>query len=599
MNSNSLPSSRVRRNQHSPAPVIEQETERRLTTLGLQEDKRGRLRASGNQVQNERCFEMQDEIQQVMSAVPHSLRAWEHPTFRVLELGRIAVLISVSIAFGWAAPFQSLVGVQQLIEGGDLKTAREQLTKLLRASPQNPNALNMLGVIDAQEGKYRTAESDFQKAIAKAPRFKDPYLNLGRIYQQNSAKDSEAPKKALAVYERLLKVDPENLEATYQSAFILWQFGSFQTSLNRLARLPPEAQERPQALALRCGVYAGLKDLHQARSTAGKLLKHPDLVEADVLGLTPFLVAKRHEDLAAELLAGLEERHLATVATLQQLATLDEQTGKFQQARATLEKVAQQQSVSLPLLIALARVANKQGDNEGALGYLAHARELDPNNAGVHFFFGIVCVEMNLVQEAYKSLQKAVELDSNNPYYNYALGAVMTARDAVRESYPYLKKYCELKPQDPHGRLALGAAYYYGHDLDLARQELKSVVDNRETGTDAHFFLGRVANLQGQNAEAERELQQAIALNPRYANAYAELGVLRIKQKQYAGAQKDLEKALEIEPNHYVANLNLMILYQRRKDPRAEAQANRFDEIKKARAQRELEFLRTVQVRPY
>lgn len=529
------------------------------------------------------------------------MRVYGQKTLRVFGPWMIASLVSALFSSGQVAtaPSQALEGVQQLIQKGDLGKARTRVAEVLKTLPRDPNALNFMGVIDAQEGKYRAAVSDFRKAIAAAPRFTGAYLNLGRLYQETAAQNPEALKEGLALYDRLLKFEPEDLEATYQSAFLLWRLGSFSASLDRLARLPSDAQARPPALALRCGDLAGSKDLKQAETVAEKLLKHPDLVEADVLPLATFLLARHHEDLAVKLLEGVEERQLASVETLRRLAALDEQTGKLARARARLEKVAKRQPVTVPLLIELARVANAQSDHEGALGYLAHARDLDPKNPGVHFFFGMVCVEMNLVQEAYTSLRQAVQLEPNNPYYNYALGSVMTARNDVRESYPFLKKYCELKPQDPRGRLALGAAYYYGHDLELARRELESVVNNRQTAVGARFFLGRTANLEGRYDEAVRDLEQAIAMNPRFAGAYAELGSLRIKRKQYAEAEKALQKALEIEPEQYAANLNLMVLYQRTNDPRADAQAKHFDETKKKRAARELEFLRTIQVRPY
>jgi Flp pilus assembly protein TadD len=246
----------------------------------------------------------------------------------------------------------------------------------------------------------------------------------------------------------------------------------------------------------------------------------------------------------------------------------------------------------------LARVANRQQDYRGALGYLAHARDLEPNNAAVHFFFGIVAVEMDLAEEAYRSLQKAVSLDANNPYYNYALGATMMNREDVRDAYPYFQKYCALQPQDPRGRLALAAAYFYGHDLDLAQKELHSIAGYKETATGAHYFLGRVANQEGRSAEAVAELKKALAGNPRYADAYAELGLVYLKQKQYPEAEKNLVQALEISPDNYPANLNLLILYQRRGDPRAEAQAKRFEDLRKLRAERQKEFLRTIQVQP-
>jgi hypothetical protein len=41
-----------------------------------------------------------------------------------------------------------------------------------------------------------------------------------------------------------------------------------------------------------------------------------------------------------------------------------------------------------------------------------------------------------------------------------------------------------------------------------------------------------------------------------------------------------------------------MILYRRTNDARAEAQAKRFEEINQMRAEKQKEFLRTIEVRP-
>jgi Tfp pilus assembly protein PilF len=76
------------------------------------------------------------------------------------------------------------------------------------------------------------------------------------------------------------------------------------------------------------------------------------------------------------------------------------------------------------------------------------------------------------------------------------------------------------------------------------------------------------------------------------------MGLVHLKQKDYPGARNDLQKALDINPDNYTANLNLMILYQRTKDPKADEQAKRFEQVRQQRAQRAKEFLRTIQVRP-
>ena len=108
--------------------------------------------------------------------------------------------------------------------------------------------------------------------------------------------------------------------------------------------------------------------------------------------------------------------------------------GRLDDARKTLDEAAQIPPNSVPLLLDLAEVADDQKDYTGALGYLAHAREIEPQNASIHFFWGMVSVQMNLAEEAYRALKKAVSLDPNNAYYNYAMGAVALQREEAERS---------------------------------------------------------------------------------------------------------------------------------------------------------------------
>jgi tetratricopeptide (TPR) repeat protein len=210
----------------------------------------------------------------------------------------------------------------------------------------------------------------------------------------------------------------------------------------------------------------------------------------------------------------------------------------------------------------------------------------------------VVCIKENLAEEAYRSLKKAVTLDPDNAYYNYAFGSVAVQRQDASEAIPYLKKYVELKPDDSKGKLALGAAYFYSHSDELAQKQFEPLVDVPEVAPVADYFLGRVANQQGRYADAIQELHQALKANPSFADAYAELGLLHLKQKQYPEAEKALRQALDLDPDSYTGNLNLMILYQRTRDPRADAQAKRFEEVRAQRAERAKELLRTIVVQP-
>lgn len=495
-------------------------------------------------------------------------------------------------------PDETLKRAQELVQQGDITQARSLLRSEQGRFAREPGYYNLLGVIEARDGNYGAAETNFRQAIQMAPDFTGAYLNLGHLYQDNVAKDPKALQEALETYQRLLRVDPSHIEANYQSAVLLERQGSFKASLDHLARLPSAAQERPQALALRLANLAGLGERVEAEDVAKHLLASPDLTESDVISVLPRLRTDSDDELRLRLLEGLAARNLASSGSLQQLAKLYKQQKRWHEARSTLEKVAQIEVNLVPVLLDLAFAANEQADRKGALGYLAHARDLEPENAAVHFFFGMVCVEENLAQEAYESLKKALSLNPSNPYYNYAFGAVALQRKDPREAIPAFQKYCELKPQDPWGSFSLGATYFFSRDYDMAKEQFQAVTGFKETAAAAHYYLGRMASQEGDFSLAGRELKLALEADPKYPNAHAELGALHMKQREYGPAEKAFRQALELDPDNYNANFNLMVMYQRTKDERASAQTQRFEEIKKRRGERQLEMLRTIEVRP-
>jgi len=515
-----------------------------------------------------------------------------------LGLGLLAVWASgLFLSYAAQSP-ETIQKIQQLLQQGDSLNAQALLSKALTESPGNGGLYNLQGVIKAQQGDFASAETNFRKAIQLAPDSEGAYLNLGRLYQEQIPKDPSARDKALSVYTALLRFAPDHVEANYQSAVLLLQKRLYTASLRHLTILPAKAQNHSQALSVQCADYAGLGQGDKAERAAEQMLLRPDLAEADVTLILPTLASRKDTSLALKLLQGLAARRLASFDSLHSLGLLYKGAGRLAEARQTLEAAAQLQPHSVPNLLDLGRIAYDQKDYTGTLGYLAHARELEPNNASIHFFWGMVCIEQDLAEEAYQALKKAVTLDPQNAYYNYAMGIVTMQRKDASESIPYLKKYCELKSHDPLGRLALGAAYFNSRDDDSAEKVLSSVAHDPQTVAKANFYLGRIANRQGRYSEAIRHLELALKARPDYADAYAELGLIHLKRREYASAQESLEKALRLSPDCYSANLNLMILYQRTNNPKAEEQAKRFGQIKEEWAKRAMEFMRTIEVRP-
>ena len=513
------------------------------------------------------------------------------------------IVCSAASSFGMpaesrrAAREQKILEIQQLIENHDLRSARQKIAAAAHQFPQDAGLDNLLGVIAAQEGKYQEAESSFARAVKLDPKFTGAYLNLGRLYQENSA--AETPQKALDVYAKVLTYDPGNAEANYQSAVLLLERRNYRSSLQRLSSLPAEIQNRAQALSIACADYAALGDRNRADQVATRLASNPELSQADLTEMLPALQAAQRDDLQIQLLTSLQAREALAPEMQRALGLAYERLNHFPEARAALEQSVTEKTLSVPLLVDLARVAYHQRDYQGALGYLAHAQDLEPKNASLYYYFGFVCLDLNLVAAARDAFEKAVKLDPENPGYNFAMGAASAFRHDPAEAVPYFQKYVQRRPQDPRGKLALGAAFFRAKDYEAAEPWLKQAVKIPTTATAAHYYLGCIALEQRRLDEARQELEEALNGSANYADAWAELGQYYLTEKNYSEAEKAIRRALQIDPDHYSANFYLLNLYTRTGDPKRADQAARFEELKKLLDEKTREFLRIVEVRPF
>jgi tetratricopeptide (TPR) repeat protein len=508
----------------------------------------------------------------------------------------LIVLLAVPPPHAFAQGQDDYQRIEAAIDRGDLAAAKQAADAALSKAPDDARLHNLAGSIAAQQGDMPRAEAHFREAIRLVPRATPPYENLARLYQEHTAEDPDAARKALETYRALLAIDPGTADGLFQAALLEATAGQFTTSLALLDRLPREVQERAQVAALRVADLASSGD-PGARTAAEALAAHPEVVAEDVLVVLPAFAPGKSDEVLARLLVALDGRGIGRPEFLRRLADIQVRRGELVAARATLERLGGE-NPPVPVLLELARVADKAGDHKGALGYLAHARSLEPANATVHFLFGIACIELDLVAEAYESLKKAVELQPENAVINYMMGAVSLHRHEPSEAIPFFEKYVGLQPDDPRGRFALGVAYFHSSDFESARRELTTVADRPETAAGAHYFLARIARQSNQLDDARQHVTRSIEANDSFADAWAELGLIQTRSAQYGDAERSLQKALALDPENYQATVNLTTLYTRTRDPRRDEQAARLEALQKKRGERAQEFLRQIEVVP-
>lgn len=61
---------------------------------------------------------------------------------------------------------------------GDVNKARAAFNQALKINPNNPFALNQLGILNREDGKFELAEKLYMKALSAYPDYKNAHLNL-------------------------------------------------------------------------------------------------------------------------------------------------------------------------------------------------------------------------------------------------------------------------------------------------------------------------------------------------------------------------------------------------------------------------------------
>lgn len=526
---------------------------------------------------------------------------------KAVPLHRLLVTIAIiaSVFPAWPAqshagdPERTLISIQQSIEAGHLDSALRAISRELKRHPDDAGVLNLRGVIYAHQQKLADARTDFERAVHLDPRLTPAWQNLARACQLLSSAETSAITCAIDSWRKVLEQRPSDSEARISLATLeLWR-GHFTESLNQLKPLPEPESSRASILALRCADLAGLDHLEEANDVALRLARAPDFSDDDAVTVFPVLKTPKTAPVTVTLVEALDARNGASIPSLRNLAVAYEQLNRPADARRVLERVAVADPQNAQHLIELARLAYLLRDREGALGYLAHARDLTPNDPQIHFLFGLIAMEMELPVEAKKSLERALALDPKNPKYNYAMGLnALTGREISR-AIPYFEAYVAAQPSDPRGHFALGVACFAAGDYGRARTEMEGLRTDPNTAAGAEYFLGRISRLDDNIEEAAKHVEKSIQLAPTFAESHAELARIRLRQGLIEQARAALDRALSLDANSFQANSTLLALYQRTHDARAEEQAARLRKLDADRSARQELMLRTIEVRPY
>lgn len=101
----------------------------------------------------------------------------------------------------------------ELHQKGNLDEAEKLYEEILSATPNDINALNLLGFLQIQTGKYKESVNYLKKAVELHPSFFDAWFNLGLACKNNNQLDD-----SIAAYKNAIAIQTNNPAAYYNLA---------------------------------------------------------------------------------------------------------------------------------------------------------------------------------------------------------------------------------------------------------------------------------------------------------------------------------------------------------------------------------------------
>ena len=469
----------------------------------------------------------------------------------------------IALVVGGAVPTAAFQGnlnygrlerVAEMIRQRQLARAEAELEEVLRTQSHEANALNLLGVVRAEQQRGVEAEELFLRAIKESPGLVGAYVNLGRLYL-----DQHQLEKSLWAYTEGSKLAPDRAEINYSLAAIYEERHDFESAARFLEKIPRSSWGVSEVyLATKC--YLGLGKTNEALTLVAPL-KRPGVLKADeAAGFAAAFIKQNLPDQAIALLNAARQRDSASFVLLYQLGASYAQKKDWNHAEEFYAAALAVKPDSVATMRDLARVARARGELEKALAYLVRARKLAPDDPAVLYEFGVAAFSMGLIVDAFPVAERLYQLQPDEPAYVHLLAITRFRRDEKAQAETLLHRYIELRPNEAMGYYLLGVTLFTVKRYGEAREALERSLAFGENA-DSEYLLGLIADTEGDREGALRWLLRTLKVAPSYAAAQTLLGVVYAEQDKYSLARTALERAVELNAKDLRAHYQLALVY--------------------------------------
>lgn len=290
-------------------------------------------------------------------------------------------------------------------------------------------------------------------------------------------------------------------------------------------------------------------------------------------------------------------------AALELLGELYRKTHRYQEAIASLQRLAQRKPETPNLYANLMECLEKTGQQEAALDQAEARLKQNPDDIGALAIAARILSYLDKDKQALEYKRRLVRLRPENPEFLLMLARTLVGYHFYEEAQPLTAKLIRLVPEDPAGyglrgeiefrknptpdglakaqtdfeealkrnpqafspHLYLGRVYIQLNQPDQALQHLLKAKQIAPFRSDVAFALAEAYDRAGQTAKAEaarndfvllrqeydteKALEKRCVAAPNNFDYHLQLGKIKLRRNEFEDADYYLHEALRIRPN--------------------------------------------------
>ena len=419
------------------------------------------------------------------------------------------------------------MGILEALEhhrAGRLAEAVEIYQQILQATPDNADALHLMGNAVLQLGDADLSLSLISRASALFPENTAYLLSLGMAYRVKKLFEM-----ALDCYFRVLEIEPN-------SASVYFGMGN---TLQCQGKLNEAAQSFIRALELNPGFIEARYNLANIEKSLGNYTEAIANYRIAVAAKPDF--ADAYHNMGSALYA---------------LGKLDEALASYEQA---LWNNLPETHNNIGIILF------DKGQLDQALAQYRQAITAKPDYAEAYNNMGIALRKLGRPQESAAAFGEAIRIVPDYAVAHLNLGDLLMDSDSIDEAARHYEKAISVVPEMAEAYFDLGIARNRQNDLSSAVKCFEQAIACRPDYLDAIYNLGVVNGHLMRLAEAERCYRQVLDLDPAHVNAHINLSAILMEDGRSPEAKSHIDLAYSkqnvFEKYSPSANKTVLILF--------------------------------------